>query len=347
MPSVRDAVPRERRSVTSVGPSAAHSQCGRVATRITPRTRSDDCTTRPMVDPIRPMPLGRIVTHTIIGAVSKGRHSEGGGVAQGPDAESLPSGDGWGFSVPAARVPPIPDRIRSSCRAGSLCRSGPSITGTTMNLRRPLTQASGLPSRRQGDGTTVTRTNSQGIPRAGHRRSPHAAPGPIQSCLSSLFSSKSILLLLVGVLLGYMAVPIMLVELDPDHALSLLPPSPPQLRVADGASQPAPSRNLDVEMPVLRAHPSDWSAAELRLVEDRHVLARQSLPTPTTPYVMKTRLLPDHQRLKILVTGGAGFVGSHLVDKLMMEGHEVTVVDNFFTGQKKNIAHWLHHPNFR
>jgi UDP-glucuronate decarboxylase len=36
-----------------------------------------------------------------------------------------------------------------------------------------------------------------------------------------------------------------------------------------------------------------------------------------------------------------------LVDKLMMEGHEVIVLDNFFTGQKKNIAHWLHHPNFR
>ena len=40
-------------------------------------------------------------------------------------------------------------------------------------------------------------------------------------------------------------------------------------------------------------------------------------------------------------------VGSHLVDTLMMEGHEVIVVDNFFTGQKKNIAHWLHHPLFR
>merc|ERR1712038_1789687 len=39
-------------------------------------------------------------------------------------------------------------------------------------------------------------------------------------------------------------------------------------------------------------------------------------------------------------------VGSHLVDKPMMEGHEVIVVDNFFTGQKKNIEHWLHHPNF-
>jgi len=76
------------------------------------------------------------------------------------------------------------------------------------------------------------------------------------------------------------------------------------------------------------------------------LLAQQSVPTKTTPYVMQTVLLPDHSRKKILVTGGAGFVGSHLVDKLMMKGHEVIVIDNFFTGQKKNIAHWLHHPNF-
>ncbi|CAL1298251.1 unnamed protein product [Larinioides sclopetarius] len=49
---------------------------------------------------------------------------------------------------------------------------------------------------------------------------------------------------------------------------------------------------------------------------------------------------------RILVTGGAGFVGSHLVDRLMSEGHEVTVVDNFFTGSKKNIEHWIGHENF-
>ncbi|KAJ8309847.1 hypothetical protein KUTeg_011712 [Tegillarca granosa] len=47
-----------------------------------------------------------------------------------------------------------------------------------------------------------------------------------------------------------------------------------------------------------------------------------------------------------VVTGGAGFVGSHLVDRLMIEGHEVTVVDNFFTGRKRNVEHWIGHENF-
>jgi UDP-glucuronate decarboxylase len=42
--------------------------------------------------------------------------------------------------------------------------------------------------------------------------------------------------------------------------------------------------------------------------------------------------LPQGQRKRILVTGGAGFVGSHLVDRLMLMGHEVIVLDNFFTG---------------
>lgn len=51
-------------------------------------------------------------------------------------------------------------------------------------------------------------------------------------------------------------------------------------------------------------------------------------------------------RKRILVTGGAGFVGSHLVDQLMMQGHEIIVADNFFTGRKRNVEHWLGHENF-
>lgn len=49
---------------------------------------------------------------------------------------------------------------------------------------------------------------------------------------------------------------------------------------------------------------------------------------------------------KILVTGGAGFVGSHLIDRLLAEGHEVISVDNYFTGQKCNIVHLSNHPYF-
>jgi len=49
---------------------------------------------------------------------------------------------------------------------------------------------------------------------------------------------------------------------------------------------------------------------------------------------------------RILITGGAGFLGSHLCDKLIAQGHEVLCVDNYFTGSKNNIAHLLDHPRF-
>ena len=49
---------------------------------------------------------------------------------------------------------------------------------------------------------------------------------------------------------------------------------------------------------------------------------------------------------RILVTGGAGFLGSHLCERLVREGHEVLAVDNFFTGRRANVAHLLKEPNF-
>jgi UDP-glucuronate decarboxylase len=49
---------------------------------------------------------------------------------------------------------------------------------------------------------------------------------------------------------------------------------------------------------------------------------------------------------KILVTGGAGFLGSHLCERLLLDGHDVLAVDNFYTGSKANIAHLFASPNF-
>jgi UDP-glucuronate decarboxylase len=53
-----------------------------------------------------------------------------------------------------------------------------------------------------------------------------------------------------------------------------------------------------------------------------------------------------HPRQSILVTGGAGFLGSHLIERLLEAGHEVVCADNLFTGSKRNIAHLLGHPRF-
>eukprot|EP00980_Cylindrotheca_fusiformis_P029164 scaffold22740_cov139-Cylindrotheca_fusiformis.AAC.18 len=138
-------------------------------------------------------------------------------------------------------------------------------------------------------------------------------------------ASRSTMILVFGMLIGYVAIPMILVEMNAGDF---------RTRTVYVKEQPR-LRNL--------AEAEAWD----RIVADQKLLSMQSLPTPISPNIMKTPNVADHRRKKILVTGGAGFVGSHLVDKLMMEGHEVTVLDNFFTGQKKNIAHWLQHPNFR
>ncbi|KAL4082060.1 hypothetical protein V8B97DRAFT_1893564 [Scleroderma yunnanense] len=72
----------------------------------------------------------------------------------------------------------------------------------------------------------------------------------------------------------------------------------------------------------------------------------QSISYTTLTRFPPVKLLPPSERKRVLVTGGAGFVGSHLVDRLMLLGHEVTVLDNFFTGSKTTIGHWVGHPNF-
>lgn len=56
--------------------------------------------------------------------------------------------------------------------------------------------------------------------------------------------------------------------------------------------------------------------------------------------------MKEDQTLRLLVTGGAGFIGSHLCERLLEQGHEVLCVDNFFTGTRRNIAHLVSNPYF-
>ncbi|BFZ00511.1 hypothetical protein BsWGS_03550 [Bradybaena similaris] len=87
---------------------------------------------------------------------------------------------------------------------------------------------------------------------------------------------------------------------------------------------------------------NDDLEAAIRIMDHRilHLEQGGKKPYPEVKFLMYK------DRKRILITGGAGFVGSHLVDRLMMQGHEVTVVDNFFTGRKRNVEHWIGHENF-
>lgn len=76
-------------------------------------------------------------------------------------------------------------------------------------------------------------------------------------------------------------------------------------------------------------------------------LGQPQLPVSSAAAYPPVKTLKAQEMLRILVTGGAGFVGSHLVDRLMMAGHYVIVADNMFTGRKKNIQQWMGHPNFQ
>ena len=90
--------------------------------------------------------------------------------------------------------------------------------------------------------------------------------------------------------------------------------------------------------------PQSSEFALFRILESKLSELEAKIP-PTSSYPdIKFRTYKDRKR--ILITGGAGFVGSHLVDKLMLDGHEVFVVDNYFTGSKRNIEQWLGHENF-
>ncbi len=57
-------------------------------------------------------------------------------------------------------------------------------------------------------------------------------------------------------------------------------------------------------------------------------------------------MIESKRPMRILITGGAGFLGSHLADRLLEDGHEIICMDNLFTGSKRNISHLMQNPNF-
>ncbi len=62
--------------------------------------------------------------------------------------------------------------------------------------------------------------------------------------------------------------------------------------------------------------------------------------------MIKERARRGTSKRRILISGGAGFIGSHLCDRMVREGHDVICVDNYFTGAKSNVSHLLGFPNF-
>ncbi|TPX45158.1 hypothetical protein SeLEV6574_g04036 [Synchytrium endobioticum] len=99
---------------------------------------------------------------------------------------------------------------------------------------------------------------------------------------------------------------------------------------------------MDLRMLYLYSQPSSLpeSTPSNHSSDDWYIVSKNAKTYPPV------RRLKQTEKKRILVTGGAGFVGSHLVDRLMMMGHDVTVVDNLFTGSKKNLEHWFGHPHF-
>ncbi|KAJ6799549.1 putative UDP-glucuronic acid decarboxylase 4 [Iris pallida] len=107
-----------------------------------------------------------------------------------------------------------------------------------------------------------------------------------------------------------------------------------------------------------RTHPSVAGGDSYLAVPDADLRsAAAAAGTTTAWYVAEQRRLRSsvggkvplglkRKGLRVVVTGGAGFVGSHLVDRLIERGDSVIVVDNFFTGNKENVMHHFGNPNF-
>ncbi|XP_008784747.2 UDP-glucuronic acid decarboxylase 2-like [Phoenix dactylifera] len=134
--------------------------------------------------------------------------------------------------------------------------------------------------------------------------------------LRYLLREQRLLFVLVGMALAYLVV-------------AFLPRAPPAAGSAVGA-------HLMVDL----ARRSTAAAGGGGYYSHRVALPARGFVGGKVPLGLKRK------GLRIVVTGGAGFVGSHLVDRLIARGDSVIVVDNFFTGRKENVMHHFGNPNF-
>ncbi|GLU07379.1 hypothetical protein SLE2022_243390 [Rubroshorea leprosula] len=98
-------------------------------------------------------------------------------------------------------------------------------------------------------------------------------------------------------------------------------------------------RDADYSIPLTDSY-SDFRETQSQVSVPQRSGFGSANPTGKIPLGLKRK------GLRIVVTGGAGFVGSHLVDRLIERGDSVIVVDNFFTGRKENLMHHFGNPNF-
>ncbi|SNX83880.1 related to dTDP-glucose 4,6-dehydratase [Melanopsichium pennsylvanicum] len=131
------------------------------------------------------------------------------------------------------------------------------------------------------------------------------------------------------------------VSVSPQHNFQ----HPASASEAQSFSQ-TPPRQLSYIHAVPGSAASSFALGLARIDPHHTLIPTASIPPISSYGYLPTRVLPVELKKRILVTGGAGFVGSHLVDRLMLMGHEVLVIDNFFTGQKSNLSQWSGHPNF-
>ncbi|XVF76572.1 hypothetical protein PTKIN_Ptkin13bG0276500 [Pterospermum kingtungense] len=152
-------------------------------------------------------------------------------------------------------------------------------------------------------------------------------PRSLPRSINYLFKEQRLLFILVGILIG--------------STFFILQPTLSRLGPTEAHSSTARSFTTDST-----AATTTTSTDVVSHIQNFSVSYASDSNRPVHGKVGRVPVGIGRRRMRIVVTGGAGFVGSHLVDKLIGRGDEVIVIDNFFTGRKENVVHRLGNPRF-